>query len=84
MNVDLNWYSFIFLDFGIELKCNFELEFVHKIIFLITVRVQMEDGRFLEFIYFNSFMISVNFSDQLVIDMSELVLKKLSSLEMVQ
>ena len=35
----------------------------------------MEDGRFLEFIYFSLFMISVNFSDQLVTDMSELVLK---------
>ena len=35
----------------------------------------MEDGRFMEFIYFSSFMISVNFSDQLVTDMSDLVLK---------
>ena len=35
----------------------------------------MEDGRFLEFIYFSSYMISVNFPDQLVNDMSELVLK---------
>ena len=35
----------------------------------------MEDGRFLEFIYFSLFMISVNFSDQLVTNMSELVLK---------
>ena len=35
----------------------------------------MNAGRFLEFIYFSSFMISVNFPDQLVTDMSELVLK---------
>ena len=75
MNVDINWYSFRLLDLGIELKCSFELEFVYKIIFLITVSVQMKDGRFLEFNYFSSFMILVNFSDQLVIDMSEPVLK---------
>ena len=30
---------------------------------------------FLEFIYFSSFMIGVNFSDQLVTDMSKPVLK---------
>ena len=35
----------------------------------------MKDGRFLEFIYFSSFMILVNFSDQLVTDMSEPILK---------
>ena len=35
----------------------------------------MEDGKFLEFIYFSSFMVLVNFPDQLVTDMSELVLK---------
>ena len=35
----------------------------------------MEDVRFLEFICLSSFMISVNFPDQLVNDMSELVLK---------
>ena len=35
----------------------------------------MEDGRFLKFIYFSSFMISVNFPDQLVTNMSEPVLK---------
>ena len=35
----------------------------------------MDAGRFLEFIYFSSFMILVNFPDQLVTDMSELVLK---------
>ena len=35
----------------------------------------MEDGKFPEFIYLSSFMISVNFPDQLVIDMSEPVLK---------
>ena len=28
---------FRFLDLGIELKCSFELEFIMKIIFLITV-----------------------------------------------
>ena len=35
----------------------------------------MEDGKFLEFIYFGLFTISVNLPDQLVTDMSELVLK---------
>ena len=35
----------------------------------------MNDVKFLEFISFSLFMISVNFSDQLVIDMSEPVLK---------
>ena len=35
----------------------------------------MEDGKFMEFIYFSSFMISVNFPYELVADMSEAVLK---------
>ena len=35
----------------------------------------MDDGKFMEFIYLSSFMILVNFPDQLVIDMSEPVLK---------
>ena len=35
----------------------------------------MDDGKFMEFIYFSSFMISVNFPDQLVTDMSKPVLK---------
>ena len=35
----------------------------------------MDAGKFLEFIYFSSFMISVNFLDQLVNDKSKLVLK---------
>ena len=35
----------------------------------------MDDGKFMEFIYLNSFMISVNFPDKLVTDMSELVLE---------
>ena len=35
----------------------------------------MQDGRFIEFIYFSSFMISVNFPNQLGTDMSEPVLK---------
>ena len=35
----------------------------------------MDDGKFMEFIYFSSFMILVNFPDQLVTDMSEPVLK---------
>ena len=35
----------------------------------------MDDGKFLEFIYFSLFMISVNFPDQLVTDTSEPVLK---------
>ena len=35
----------------------------------------MDDGKFPEFIYISSFMISINVYDQLVIDMSEPVLK---------
>ena len=46
-----------------------------KIFSFITVLNKIEFGKFLEFIYFSSFTISVNFPDQLVIDMSELVLK---------
>ena len=38
----------------------------------------MEDGNFLEFIYFSSFTISVNLPNQLVINMSEPVLKSLA------
>ena len=35
----------------------------------------MDDEKFMDFIYFSSFMILVNFLDQLVTDMSELVVK---------
>ena len=35
----------------------------------------MEDGKFMEFIYFSSFTILVNFPDQLVTNMSEHFLK---------
>ena len=44
----------------------------------------MEDRIFLEFIYFSLFTISVNFPEQLITDMSELVLKVELSLEMGQ
>ena len=37
--------------------------------------IQIEDGKFFDFIYFSSFMISVNFLNQLVTDMSEPVMK---------
>ena len=46
-----------------------------KIFSLITVLNKMEFENFLEFIYFSSFTLSVNFPDQLVSDMSEPVLK---------
>ena len=46
-----------------------------KIFSFITVLNKMEFGKFMEFIYFSSFTLSMNFPDQLVIDMSELVLK---------
>ena len=49
---------------------NFLLNFL-----FITILNKMEFGSFLNFIYFSSFIISVNFPDQLVIEMSELVLK---------
>ena len=42
----------------------------------------MDTRRFLEFIYFSLFIISVNFPDQLVTDMSKQVFEKMSSLEM--
>ena len=45
----------------------------------------MEDGKFLEFIYFSPFTISVNFPDQLVLDMNEPILKSRAlSMEMGQ
>ena len=47
----------------------------YKILFFIIVLNKMEFGNFLEFIYFKSFTISVNFPDPLVTDMSEPVLK---------
>ena len=46
-----------------------------KIFSFNTVLNKMEFGKFLEFIYFSSFTISMNFLDQLVTDMSEPVLK---------
>ena len=46
-----------------------------KISSFITVLNKMEFGDFLEFIYFSSFTLLVNFPDQLVTDMSEPVLK---------
>ena len=36
----------------------------------------MDAGRFLEFIYFSLFIILVNFPDQLVTDMSKVVLRR--------
>ena len=49
---------------------NFLLNFL-----FITVLNKMEFGKFLDFIYINSFTLSVNFPNQLVTDMSEPVLK---------
>ena len=49
---------------------NFLLNFL-----FITVLNKMEFRKFLDFIYFSSFTISVNFSDHLVTKMSEPVLK---------
>ena len=46
-----------------------------KIFSFISVLNKMEFGNFLEFIYFSSFTLSMNFPDQLVTDMSEPVLK---------
>ena len=43
----------------------------------------MDDRKFLEFVYFSSFIISVNFPDQLVTDMSKPVLKSLAHWEWV-
>ena len=36
---------------------------------------KMESGKFMDFIYFSSFTLSVHFPDQFVTDMSEPVLK---------
>ena len=44
-------------------------------IFSFTVLNKMEFGKFMEFIYFSLFTLSVNFLDQLVTDMSEPILK---------
>ena len=46
----------------------------YKIFSFFTVLNKMEFGKFLDFIYFSSFTLLVNFPDQLVIDMSEPVL----------
>ena len=46
-----------------------------KIFSFIIVLNKIEFGKFLEFIYFSSFTLLVNFPDQLVSYMSELVLK---------
>ena len=46
-----------------------------EIFSFITVLNKMEFENFMDFIYFNSFTLSVNFPDQLVTDMSEPVLK---------
>ena len=46
-----------------------------KIFSFITVLNKMGLRKFLEFIYFSYFTISVNFPDKLVTDMSESVLK---------
>ena len=49
---------------------NFLLNFL-----FITILNKTKFGKFMDFIYFSSFTLSVNFLDQLVIDMSEPVLK---------
>ena len=49
-----------------------------QILSFITVLNKMEFGKFLEFIYFSSFPILVNFPDLLVTAMSEPVLKGLA------
>ena len=46
-----------------------------KIFSFIIVLNKMEFGKFMEFIYFSLFTLTVNFPDHLVIDMSEPVLK---------
>ena len=46
-----------------------------KIFSFFTVLNKMEFGNFMDFIYFNSFTLSVNFRDKLVTDMSEPILK---------
>ena len=46
-----------------------------KIFSFITILNKMEFEKFMEFIYFSSFTISVNFPNQLVTDMGEPVLK---------
>ena len=46
-----------------------------SIFYFITILNKMEFGKFMDFIYFNSFTLLVNFPDQLVTDMSEPVLK---------
>ena len=53
----------------------FRARISYKFFSFITVLNKMEFEKFLEFIYFSSFTLSVNFPDQLVIDMDEPVLK---------
>ena len=42
----------------------------YRIFYFITVLNKMEFGKFMEFIYFSSFTLSMNFLDKLVTDMS--------------
>ena len=53
------------LQVGISIKFSISLPFLNK----------REFRKFLYFIYFSSFTLSVNFLDQLVTDMSEPILK---------
>ena len=58
-----------------ELQCSFELEFLVKFSLSLLFLNKMEFEKFLDFIYFSSFTLSVNFPDQLVTDMSKPILK---------
>ena len=58
------------MNYSVALSWNFLLNFL-----FITVLNKMELGKFMDFIYFSSFTHLVNFPNQLVTDMSELVLK---------
>ena len=55
--------------------CSSKLESIVIIFSLTIVLLEMDFGKFLEFIYFSSFTISMNFPDQLVTNMCEPVLK---------
>ena len=58
------------------MNCNATSSWKFLLIFsFITIFNKMEFAKFMDFIFFNSFTLLVNFPDQLITDMSEPVLK---------
>ena len=65
-----------------ELMCSFEVDFIVKISLPLLLYFKWIFLKILEFIYFSSFTITVNFPYHLVTNMCELVLKDKAPLGM--